>query len=1240
MHRTRANESQRINQLEQKLIEYQNALAKTMGASAADAAVVAAEAMGIWVDKPAGVDHSPEDTAGKTGVSAQTMLAMEGLKHAMEEGNIVVLSHHIRRLEETSGFEAPKFGPNQGGIAHSPPGTTDDDGEEGAETALRSLPRMQLWAAATLHRRVQAIAMAVSRGVPVRDVLHGDNVKTNLLVIAPIDFLVKDGNGGSSGDCDLSLDGDRQVITTQPISGDRGGGGGLTLDGEGLSLDGSSHLSATQRMRSGGGRVDPGLPLADARRIVIKAKEGQGLAVAWMSHMPADTARAEICEAVLGACDGLAAQVSLSRGGLRLAIDSCQRAVAASLEGALSKARQEANKTLDSMRLELRDGWEAAAAARTRQAVLQQALTAVTLRARRLGDRLANGGDPGDAEVDELDAAEEEAATLRRTLARCQRDLEVARRGALAASNSASAAVAERDAQSAAAHVCALTTASARRALHELRAVIAVTTAAAAVVTAAPAPSAGAVHEMGVVTAGAMVVEPSDLYPEQSPIEMDPSDEPDLDASRREVDAWLEKQDAVRAAFDNPTSPVSESMYSEQATRRANLGRTDPTLAAWADAYDAIDELGGGREAVDALTAQIMLSPQTPLDFLSRATAALRARCQVDRREAHAELYKNFLDAKETLRVKAGYVPVVAATAQNLANPTQVLALRDVVPELEFRVAAVTACTAYEEIVRHIRALGLDDPAHDSKEGTVWRQHPEAGRGGGGDKEGGEGRTGAGVGGYSMGKHSEAGVVATSAAGRPMATGMRGECAAVLRRVCGAGVGDGLASVTRRLDDERHRYARRVAAARATRQSLLDAWSASCDTAGADAGATVPGLVQECGEGVDAETLDLLRQRVAHMQGWARICDGRRAVQELRAHAAFLARSAGGDGGGNVDRASRHAAATSVKEAQRALAASVRGLQTVLGAPPRGEARAMYRSLHFTQIAAGAAEDAANMLVVPPNQWITEAFAVASAANGARVDRSKLRTALGALGVATVSATEVDEIFDAVDVEGSGLVDVHAFRRVVVVLSEREERRRAEQFAEGVVANDGGGSRTIDREELWDMLDALGLELSTAQMDMLWEKCDVNGSGVTDAAHFRQAAHAARLTLDHAGNGERFYDRREVEERLATGATTYTGLTPRSARDVAAAAVAMIAAVAAAAAAAAGGGESDDTRPDAPGSDAPGSDVRRDTMNTQSDACRREPASISVVELDQIVADVMGLAEQHDLKHETLNRKP
>ena len=167
---------------------------------------------------------------------------------------------------------------------------------------------------------------------------------------------------------------------------------------------------------------------------------------------------------------------------------------------------------------------------------------------------------------------------------------------------------------------------------------------------------------------------------------------------------------------------------------------------------------------------------------------------------------------------------------------------------------------------------------------------------------------------------------------------------------------------------------------------------------------------------------------------------------------------------------------------------------------------------------------------------------------------------------------------------------------MAIVLSEREERRHAEMLAEGV---DVDGDGTIDKDEMWDGLEALGLELSESQVDMLWEKCDADGSGELDIAEFGKAVKMARLALDHAGEGERFYGEADVRQRLGCGAEKYTGLNQRSVADIVATATTMIEANEAASA------ELDDSH---------------------EDALRREPASISAVELDQIVQDVLAAA--------------
>ena len=346
----------------------------------------------------------------------------------------------------------------------------------------------------------------------------------------------------------------------------------------------------------------------------------------------------------------------------------------------------------------------------------------------------------------------------------------------------------------------------------------------------------------------------------------------------------------------------------------------------------------------------------------------------------------------------------------------------------------------------------------------------------------------------------------------------------------------------------------------------------------------------ECGAGVRAKTLELMRQRVAHMEGWGRIREGRRSVKETRAQAALARASV------SQDKAVRRATVMSYKVRQRALAGGVKGLQTVLGKPPKGEALKRYDRLRFTGLTAEDARDAVNMLIVPPSEWGAEAFAAADADGSGQVDLEELKTALVQLGMEKISDDEVGEIFDAVDVDRSGYVDEMEFKEVAVVLSEREERRNAEQMAAGVDVN---GDGAIDRDEMWDGLEALGLELSESQVDMLWEKCDADGSGELDIGEFGKAVKMARLALDHTGEGERFYGESDIRERLECGAEKYQGLNPRSASDVVATAEAMIAAAEAAAA---------------------------ELDESHADALHREPASISLVELDQIVTDVMSAA--------------
>ena len=124
-----------------------------------------------------------------------------------------------------------------------------------------------------------------------------------------------------------------------------------------------------------------------------------GPAAMWMARMPPDAPKAAIAEALLTACDSLVTEIYLSQDGLRLALDSSHRAVAAARQDALENSRADANAILGNMRMELKDAWAAAAGARTLQAALQEQLTHEKVLARRLSDRLEHSGQPAGAYI-------------------------------------------------------------------------------------------------------------------------------------------------------------------------------------------------------------------------------------------------------------------------------------------------------------------------------------------------------------------------------------------------------------------------------------------------------------------------------------------------------------------------------------------------------------------------------------------------------------------------------------------------------------------------------------------------------------------------------------------------------------------------------------------------------------------------------------------------------------------------
>jgi len=108
-----------------------------------EAAQSAAAALGIKLGGGGGGGEKADD-ARLQNLSPQTMAAMEGLWAAMDDGAIVLLSKAINKLEKASGFEAPERGTAARG---------SEAASAEAAASLRSLPKLQLWAAVTLHRR-------------------------------------------------------------------------------------------------------------------------------------------------------------------------------------------------------------------------------------------------------------------------------------------------------------------------------------------------------------------------------------------------------------------------------------------------------------------------------------------------------------------------------------------------------------------------------------------------------------------------------------------------------------------------------------------------------------------------------------------------------------------------------------------------------------------------------------------------------------------------------------------------------------------------------------------------------------------------------------------------------------------------------------------------------------------------------------------------------------------------------
>jgi len=233
-------------------------------------------------------------------------------------------------------------------------------------------------------------------------------------------------------------------------------------------------------------------------------------------------------------------------------------------------------------------------------------------------------------------------------------------------------------------------------------------------------------------------------------------------------------------------------------------------------------------------------------------------------------------------------------------------------------------------------------------------------------------------------------------------------------------------------------------------------------------------------------------------------------VRELKAQAALVKSS-------TIKKAERRDAVTKIKEQQRALASGVKGLTTAMGKPPRTTVK-LYRKLKFKkELTAVEARDTVDMLILPETHWGEEAFKAADSSGNGEIDLEELKSALVALGLADVSSEEAARIFQDVDVDNSGYLTYEEFREVASKIAEKEEGRAAEQHRHGV---DENGDGSIDLQEMWDALEALGIEMSEAQVEMLWQKCDADGSGELDITEFGKAVDMARLIIDNTADGD------------------------------------------------------------------------------------------------------------------------
>jgi Ca2+-binding EF-hand superfamily protein len=127
------------------------------------------------------------------------------------------------------------------------------------------------------------------------------------------------------------------------------------------------------------------------------------------------------------------------------------------------------------------------------------------------------------------------------------------------------------------------------------------------------------------------------------------------------------------------------------------------------------------------------------------------------------------------------------------------------------------------------------------------------------------------------------------------------------------------------------------------------------------------------------------------------------------------------------------------------------------------------------------------------------------------IDATELSEVMRGLGK-LMSPAELNRMLNEADIDGNGTIDFAEFVAIVAA-SERRARQMFETF-------DQNGSGTIEASELNEVMRALGLNLSAAELSRMAREADRNGNGTIDFPEFTAILEAfesrARRMFDDA----------------------------------------------------------------------------------------------------------------------------